>query len=180
MFSADCTATNFADPFILAEPQFNFPSIQEALTEIFFEEYECETLLRTTAADLCANNLLHSSTAASSSTANATRRLQCCLVVDMGYSFTHIVPFVRGKRVKQAIRRIDVGGKLLTNHLKEVISYRQLNVMDESYVINQIKEDMCFVTQDFGLDMALAKRRGAENTIVQDYVLPDFTTVRRG
>lgn len=82
--------------------------------------------------------------------------------------------------MKEAIRRIDVGGKLLTNHLKEIISYRQLNVMDESYVINQIKEDMCYVTQDFRGDMEVAKRRGAENTIVQDYVLPDFTTVRRG
>lgn len=177
MFSADCTATNFSDPFILAEPQFNFPSIQEALTEIFFEEYECETLLRTTSADLCAHNLLNTPVALANP---VTVRVQCCLVVDMGYSFTHIVPFVKGKRVKEAIRRIDVGGKLLTNHLKEIISYRQLNVMDESYVINQIKEDMCFVTQDFRSDMEVAKRRGAENSIVQDYILPDFTTVRRG
>ena len=35
--------------------------------------------------------------------------------------------------------RIDVGGKLLTNHLKEVISYRQLQVMDETYVMNQVR-----------------------------------------
>jgi len=34
--------------------------------------------------------------------------------------------------------RIDVGGKLMTNHLKEVISYRQLQVMDETYVMNQV------------------------------------------
>lgn len=34
--------------------------------------------------------------------------------------------------------RIDVGGKLLTNHLKEIISYRQLQVMDETYVMNQV------------------------------------------
>ena len=29
-----------------------------------------------------------------------------------------------GKRVRKAVKRIDVGGKLLTNHLKEIISYR--------------------------------------------------------
>lgn len=48
----------------------------------------------------------------------------CCLLIDSGYSFTHIVPYVKGKKVKNAIRRIDVGGKLLTNHLKDIISYR--------------------------------------------------------
>jgi hypothetical protein len=48
----------------------------------------------------------------------------CCLLVDSGYSFTHIVPYMKGKKLKQGIRRIDVGGKMLTNHLKEIISYR--------------------------------------------------------
>jgi actin-related protein 6 len=48
----------------------------------------------------------------------------CCLLVDSGYSFTHIVPYIRGKKLKQGIIRIDVGGKMLTNHLKEIISYR--------------------------------------------------------
>jgi actin-related protein 6 len=48
----------------------------------------------------------------------------CCLLVDSGYSFTHVVPYIRGKKLKQGIIRIDVGGKMLTNHLKEIISYR--------------------------------------------------------
>ena len=48
----------------------------------------------------------------------------CTVVVDSGYSFTHIIPFVNGQKVVEAIRRIDFGGKALTNHLKEVISYR--------------------------------------------------------
>lgn len=161
---------DFSNPLIITEPQFNFSSIQEAITEIFFEEYECESLLRTTAADLCSYNFENS----------ATKKPLCSLVVDMGYSFTHIIPFIKGKKVKEGIRRIDIGGKLLTNHLKEIISYRQLNVMDESYVINQVKEDACFVSQDFNSDMKVARKRFPENTIVQDYVLPDFTSIRRG
>ena len=48
----------------------------------------------------------------------------CCLVVDSGYSFTHIIPYIKGSKYRKGIMRIDVGGKLLTNHLKEVISYR--------------------------------------------------------
>lgn len=80
-----------------------------------------------------------------------------CLVVDSGYSFTHIAPFYRGNIILEGIRRINIGGKHLTNYLKEVISYRQLMVMDETYVINQVKEELCYVSTDFDLEMKIAK-----------------------
>ena len=82
--------------------------------------------------------------------------------------------------MKGAIKRIDVGGKVLTNHLKEIISYRQLNVMDEAYVINQMKEDTCYVATNFNEEMKKAKRKIADNSIIKEYVLPDFTTIKRG
>ncbi|KAH9636086.1 hypothetical protein HF086_002997 [Spodoptera exigua] len=169
MFSKECCPVNFSEtPLIITEPLFNFASIQEAMTEIFFEEYECTSLLRINATDLAEYKYRkeHSN--------------KCTLVVDSGYSFTNIVPYIDGKKYREGIRRIDVGGKVLTNHLKEVLSYRQLNVMDETYVINQAKEDSCFVSQDFLADMEIAKKKGSENTIVKDYVLPDYTSIRRG
>ncbi|KAK2701251.1 hypothetical protein QYM36_020085 [Artemia franciscana] len=52
--------------------------------------------------------------------------------------------------------------------------------MDETYVVNKIKEDICFVSQNFAKDFEIAKKRGDENTIALDYVLPDFTTLKRG
>lgn len=58
--------------------------------------------------------------------------------------------------------------------------FRQLNVMDETYVINQVKEDACFVSLDFNADMITARGGRQENTILRDYVLPDFTTIKRG
>ena len=78
---------------------------------------------------------------------------KCCLVIESGYSFTHIVPYVLGKRVRNSVKRIDVGGKLLTNHLKEIISYRQLHVLDETHVMNGCKEDCCFVSHNWEQDM---------------------------
>ena len=57
---------------------------------------------------------------------------------------------------------------------------RQLNVMDETYVINQLKEDTCMVSTDFNRDMAMTQKKGKDNPFVVDYVLPDFTTIRRG
>ena len=35
--------------------------------------------------------------------------------------------------------------------------FRQLHVMDETHVINQVKEDVCYVSQDFYRDMDIAK-----------------------
>lgn len=165
---------NFSDTkLIITEPLFNFPIIQEAMIEIFFEEYDCCSLAKTTAPDLAQYEYVHTHDI-------DEERPLCCIIIDIGYSFTHIVPFVKGKKVLSAVRRIDVGGKLLTNHLKEIISYRYLNVMDESYVMNQMKEDSCFVSQDFYADMAMAKLKYPENKILREYVLPDCTTVRRG
>ncbi|XP_037075532.1 actin-related protein 6-like [Pollicipes pollicipes] len=154
---------------IVTEPFFNFRSVQEAVSEMFFEEYEVAGLLRTNAGDLCVG-------------AEQQRHPEqlCCLLVDSGYSFTHVVPYIQGKKRREAIRRIDVGGKVLTNHLKEIISYRQLHVMDETYVVNQLKEDCCFVSQNWARDMRLAALPAADNPILRHYVLPDFTSLRRG
>jgi actin-related protein 6 len=170
IFSKECCPINLSHTsLIITEPPFNFPSIQEAMAEIFFEEYEVASLLRINPSTLSCYNYRHK---------NATSK--CCIIVDIGYSFCHIIPFVNDMKIKAGIRRIDVGGKLLTNHLKEILSYRQLHVMDETYVVNQVKEDSCFVSQDFYSDMETAKLKLEDNTIVKDYVLPDFTTIRRG
>jgi actin-related protein 6 len=42
---------------------------------------------------------------------------------------------------------------LLTNHLKELVSFRQWNLMEEFYVMNKVKEQSCFVTTNFSSDL---------------------------
>lgn len=154
MFSKECCPVNFSEtPLILTEPLFNFHSIQEAMTEIFFEEYECQSLLRINATDLAEYHY------------RSLHKNKSTVVVDSGYSFSYVVPYLNGKKFKEGIRRIDVGGKVLTNHLKEILSYRQLNVMEEGYVINQVKEDSCFVSQNFIEDMQRARQKGDTKSV---------------
>ena len=50
------------------------------------------------------------------------------MVLDSGFSFTYGVPFFNGIPLKYAATRIDVGGKLLTNLLNEVVSYKEVNL----------------------------------------------------
>ena len=67
--------------------------------------------------------------------------------MDAGFSFTHIVPFFDGQPLLSAVKRINVGGKAQTNYLKELVSYRSLNMMDETYLMETIKDQLCFVSQ---------------------------------
>ena len=97
------------------------------------------------------------------------------IVVDSGFSFTHVVPILNGSIVWDAVKRffaispsqlnyspshrallssrIDIGGKLLTNHLKELVSYRQWNMMDQTYIMNDVKERCCYVSSSYNKDL---------------------------
>ena len=107
---------------------------------------------------------------------------ECLLVVDSGFSHTTVTPLLRGRPIQQAVRRLDIGGKFLTNYLKELISIRHYNMLDETHLMNEVKEAICFVSGDFKRDLeriwkgASGKQRivrEGEREIVVDYVLPD-------
>ncbi|XP_040574868.1 actin-related protein 6 [Lepeophtheirus salmonis] len=170
LFSESCCNVDTRDTnLIFMEPLFNFNSVQEGINEMLFEDYGFKRVFRAPVPDFaCYKHRITN-----------TDPAHACLVLDIGYSFTHIVPYIHGLRIKEATLRIDVGGKLLTNHLKEIVSYRQLHVLDETYVMNACKEDCCFVSLDFHADMnETLKHKG--NSITRDYILPDFHNLRRG
>jgi hypothetical protein len=87
---------------------------------------------------------------------------------------------------------VDIGGKALTNYLKEVVTHRQWNVMDDSHMVNQVKEALCYVAQDFTSELrqcqrdssvsvvAAARAEGRYSGVMREFVLPDFHTVMRG
>lgn len=64
----------------------------------------------------------------------------CQLILDSGFSFTNAIPYFHGKPLKYAATRLDVGGKLLTNLLNELISYKEVNLQGETYLVNDMKE----------------------------------------
>ena len=99
------------------------------------------------------------------------------------------MPIYSGRLIQQAMRRLTVGGKLLTNYLKELASLRHYNMMEETYLLNEIKEAVSFVapsSQQFSKDLErtwkgrLGDKRTLDSTIVVDYVLPDYEGSIRG
>ncbi|KAI6197061.1 hypothetical protein M3Y94_01180500 [Aphelenchoides besseyi] len=77
-------------------------------------------------------------------------------------------------------RLIDIGGKALTNQLKEWISYKQLDVKDETFIVNHCKEKLCFITRDIKRDMEIAFSLRSNNKLRKEYVMPDYSNLMEG
>ena len=111
--------------------------------------------------------------------------LECLLVVDVGHSHTTITPLYQGRPLHPACRRLEIGGKTLTNQLKDVLS-RTVEVQKEDWIVQEIKEDVCYVSQSFSSDLervwkgGLKDPRDVNTSIVVDYVLPDYEKIKRG
>ena len=73
----------------------------------------------------------------------------------------------------------------MTNQLKDVLS-RTVEVQKEDWIVQEIKEDVCYVSQSFGSDLervwkgGLKDPREIDASIVVDYVLPDYEAIKRG
>lgn len=98
-----------------------------------------------------------------------------------------MTPVYKGQPLQRGIRRLDLGGKHLTNYLKEMVSLRQYNMVDETYIMNEVKEAVCFVSDDFSKDMERTwkgnRKRGQSDPgegVVVDFVLPDPNAGKKG
>ncbi|KAF7296326.1 hypothetical protein HMN09_01102600 [Mycena chlorophos] len=158
-----------ASTLIMTEPYFNLPKIQETTDEFIFEEYEFRAAVKAPPAAFMPYTALFGYPGP-----------ECMVIVDSGFSFTHVVPLMDGRIVWEAVKRLDVGGKLLTNQLKELVSFRQWNMMDETYIMNHVKETCCFVSQDFKADLESCRLDNRKATIVQEYILPDLMKEKAG
>ncbi|TPX46715.1 hypothetical protein SeMB42_g01858 [Synchytrium endobioticum] len=179
VFSPHVLACNpSSTDLIITEPPFNLPALADAYDEMIFEEYGFQRRCRITAAELSVWNDL--TQLLPPGTNQPPSMPECVLVVDTGFSFTHILPLLNGFPILDGLKRINIGGKLLTNHLKELISFRQWNMMDETYVINEVKEMCCFISTDFNVDLKTAQLPQDTNPLSMEYLLPDFVTNMKG
>jgi actin-related protein 6 len=131
---------------------------------------------------------------------------ECVLVIDSGYSHTTVTPVYKGRPLYPAIRRLEIGGRFMTNYLKELVSIRSYNMMDETYTIDKMKEDISFVSDNFSEDLERTWKGGkgdkrppaitrdwneatcrgdilvetGRRGIVVDYVLPDYDKFKAG
>ncbi len=97
------------------------------------------------------------------------------LVVDSGFSSTTLVPILDGRPIYNSIKRIDIGGKLLTNHLKEsLVNSIDLDIRKEFFLVNLIKEECCYVSKNFNLDMKISSLKDESNINKRIFILPEY------
>lgn len=101
-------------------------------------------------------------------------------VIDAGFSSTHTVPIFGGAPLNFGTTRLNVGGKMLTNQLKQLVSFRAFNVMDETHMINDVKERLCYLSLDFDADLTLSRFKGRKNTLRREFIMPDYVKHFRG
>jgi actin-related protein 6 len=164
----------------------NAPSaVQRNSDEMVFEEYEFASLYRTTAPILSAYTPSPFAPVSSSTPGDPQESL---LVVDIGHSHTTVTPLYQGRPLHAACRRLDIGGRLLTNLLKERLS-RTMDMQREEWIVQEIKEDTCYVASDlndFSNRLERAWKGGqkdpreVDTTVLVDYVLPDYEQLKRG
>lgn len=159
---------------LLTQPLFTLPSIQHSLHQLVFEDFNFSSLFVADSPSLV--HLYETSQRPNGLLSKA----QCSLVVDSGFSFTHASPVFQNFTLNYAVKRIDLGGKALTNYLKELISFRSVNVMDETFIIDDVKENLCFVSVDVDKHLNLARKSGKDNVFKCTYVLPDGVTHTKG
>ncbi|KAL8658453.1 MAG: hypothetical protein Q9226_000985 [Calogaya cf. arnoldii] len=169
---------------ILTEAPNTTAALQTNCDQVVFEEYEFASYSRHIGPSLNAyhdiQTLFGEPPRGSHLPAVAA---ECLLVIDSGFSHSTVTPLYKGRPIQQAIRRLDVGGKLLTNYLKELLSIRHYNLINEEQLVNEAKEKICFVSnssrQDLERTWKGASKKGREaqkndTDIVVDYVLPDY------
>ena len=174
---------------LLTEAANTIPVLSKNADEVIMEEWGFGGYLRCIGAPLNAFNDTDKTFGTQKPTTSAR---ECLLVIDCGHTSTTIIPCFEGKPIQRAIRRLDIGGRHLTNMLKEVISVRYFDLHQDTNIVNDIKEDISFVSQDMKVDLektwkgAKTKTKDADDmdtsdtTTKVDYVLPDGVNVIRG
>ncbi|RYP26372.1 hypothetical protein DL768_011740 [Monosporascus sp. mg162] len=175
---------------LLAEHPNSLPVLQTNCDQMVFEEFGFASYYRGNGPSF---NAYHDIQAIfrTPRDPDAVARLpaEIILLVDSGYSHTTVSPILNGRPIHPAVRRLDVGGKLMTNHLTRLLSLRHYDMRNDTYIVNEMKEAACYVSLDFAGDLEKSWKgtRGERREsylggggVAKDYVLPDFHTRSRG
>jgi actin-related protein 6 len=190
----DETAPRPCDPsetrLLLAEPPNSLPILQTQCDQMIFEEFGFASYYRGNGPSFNAYNdvqaILRTPRAPD---AVVQLPAEILMLIDSGYSHTTVTPLLGGRPIHPAVRRLDVGGKLMTNYLTRLLSLRHYDMRNDTYIVNEMKEQACYVSLDFKGDLERSWKgtRGEPREayltgggIAKDYVLPDFHMRSKG
>lgn len=98
-------------------------------------------------------------------------------VVDSGDGVTHVVPVYEGYSLPHAIQRMDLAGRDLSEYMVKILTETGVNMASsaERDIVRAMKEEHCFVADDYELATKQAKEQPIDMQKV--YTLPDGNQV---
>jgi hypothetical protein len=102
------------------------------------------------------------------------------ILVDVGHSCSHVIPFFDNQVLSNSIRRADVGGKLISKFLMESVSLTQFNLNKHFFLVTDMKEKCCQTlgSPDEFLDMRQKPSLSRLSRVF--YALNDYEICQKG
>lgn len=156
---------------LATETPFTPASVRREMEEIFFETFGFKEVKVMHAPTLA----LHSP-GISDQLAAAESMNPCCTVLSLGHSASIALPCVEGQLLESSVRRLNVGGRVLTNLMLERLNLRHYELGGNWLLAEDILQKVGEVSPNFDFDLRTDYARVAPKT----YVLPDFQCCHRG
>lgn len=169
---------------VASETCMTIPELSKNMDQVVFEEYEFGSLFKSPIAGFMpfssqaeTGRIVYGkgdSTASQQAESNEGYE-PFQMVIDSGFNCTWVVPIIKGVPFYRAVKKLDIGGRFINGLLKETISFRHYNVMDETILVENIKQKCLFMSPVSYFD-SFSKR----NQTAVEYVLPDLQTSLQG
>ncbi|KAJ9061048.1 centractin- actin- protein of the dynactin complex, variant 2 [Entomophthora muscae] len=145
-------------PLLLTEAPFSPTSMREQVAQIFFETFNVPSFLTSTQAVL--------SLYASGRTTG--------IVLDCGDGVTHAVPIYEGFSMPNAVRRVDIAGRDVTEYLQSLLrkSGYNFHTTAEKEIVRLIKEKTSYVS------LSPSKEAKENSGKTADFLLPDGQIIK--
>lgn len=100
-------------------------------------------------------------------------------MLDCGEGVCTAVSIYKGYAIQNAMTRIDLGGRDVTQYLQLLLRKRGhvFHKSSEFEIVRQIKEGICYVPRNFAQEEEMEKQQQIFN---KDYVLPDGSIIKVG